>query len=262
MRSLQKKKIEANQKVMTTQPLNDEKCAKEELPSGILLIDKPASKTSFALVGVLRRFFKVKKIGHAGTLDPFATGVMVMLIGKQYTKLSDRFLGADKEYIATVRLGIETDSYDCDGNITWESSIIPSLNDIVKALLNFQGEILQIPPMFSAKKKNGQKLYDLARKGITVEREPVLVKLATILLRYEYPYLELRVTCSKGTYIRSIANDLGKLLGCGAHLTTLQRTKSGKFYLENCIDGALLYQPNCDIEYLKTALIKDIENFF
>lgn len=250
------------QKVMTKQHLNDKKCAQEELPSGILLVNKPINKTSFALVGALRRLLKVKKIGHSGTLDPFATGVMVMLIGKQYTKLSDRFLGADKEYIATVRLGIETDSYDCDGNVTSENSTIPLIVDIEKALLNFQGEILQTPPMFSAKKINGQKLYDLARKGITIEREPVPVKLTTHLLRYEYPYLELRVACSKGTYIRSIANDLGRQLGCGAHLSALQRTRSGKFYLENCIDGTLLYQPACDIENLKTALIKDIENFF
>lgn len=233
----------------------------EELPSGILLVNKPKNKTSFTLVSALRRLLKVKKIGHAGTLDPFATGVMVMLIGKQYTKLSDRFLGADKEYITTVHLGIQTDSYDCDGRILEENSTIPTEKELKKALENFQGEIMQTPPMFSAKKINGKKLYDLARKGISVEREPVHVKMATELISYEYPYVQLRVSCSKGTYIRSIAHDLGKLLGCGAHLCALQRVRSGAFHLNGCVDGAMLDIPGCDVEMLKAALIKDVEKF-
>lgn len=233
----------------------------EELPSGILLVDKPKNKTSFTLVGALRRLFKVKKIGHAGTLDPFATGVMVMLVGKQYTKLSDRFLGADKEYTATVHLGIETDSYDCDGKIIEEKNLVPTKKDLDLALESFQGEVLQTPPMFSAKKKNGKKLYELARKGISIEREPVRVFIKIHLIRYEYPYIELQVNCSKGTYIRSIAHDLGQILGCGAHLSTLQRVRSGAFHLKDCIDGALLDTPGCDVELLKAALLKDIEQF-
>lgn len=233
----------------------------EELPSGILLVDKPKNKTSFSLVGALRRLLKVKKIGHAGTLDPFATGVMVMLVGKQYTKLSDRFLAADKEYIATARLGIETDSYDCDGIITNENDIIPTLEQLEQALKNFQGEVLQTPPMFSAKKKDGKKLYELARKGISIEREPVQVTMSTTLLHYDYPYVQLQVSCSKGTYIRSIAYDLGKLLGCGAHLSALQRVRSGAFKLAECMDGALLDIPGCDTGHLKTLLIKDVEKF-
>lgn len=244
----------------------------EELPSGILLVNKPKNKTSFSLVGALRRLLKVKKIGHAGTLDPFATGVMVLLVGKQYTKLSDKFLAADKEYLATVHLGIETDSYDCDGKLIAENPSIPSEEELNKALEKFQGEVEQTPPMFSAKKIKGKKLYELARQGISIERQPVKVHLTTKLLHYDYPFVELEVKCSKGTYIRSIAHDLGKLLGCGAHLSALQRTRSGAFHLKDCIDGAILYtSPKtadtsqdisvCDIEYIRKQLMMDVEKF-
>lgn len=228
------------------------------LPSGILLIDKPAGRTSFSLVGVLRRLLKVKKIGHAGTLDPFATGVMVMLIGKQYTKLSDKLLCQDKEYLTTVRLGIETDSYDCDGQIIATSDHIPSGNEVNSAIAQFQGEVLQTPPMFSAKKKDGKKLYELARKGIEIERAPVPVTMKVELLSYKYPFLELKIACSKGTYIRSIAHDLGKILGTGAHLSALRRTRSGNFSIENCIDGTPLNHPGYDITQLMNALIKEL----
>lgn len=221
--------------------------------SGILLVNKPKNKTSFSLVAALRRLTKIQKIGHAGTLDPFATGVMVMLLGKEYTRMSEQLLSADKEYIAQVHFGIETDSYDCDGQIIQRSDIIPSKEDLDKALLHFQGEVEQIPPMFSAKKIQGKKLYELARKGISVERQPVIVKLDTQLISYTYPYAELRIKCSKGTYIRSIAHDLGIRLRCGAHLSALQRTRSGSFHLDNCIDGAMLDMPHCDFH---ASLIK------
>jgi tRNA pseudouridine55 synthase len=211
--------------------------------SGILPINKPKGKTSFSLVSALRRIYKVKKVGHAGTLDPFATGVMILLVGKKCTKLSDLFLHTDKEYIATLRLGIETDSYDSEGNPISSSSVIPSLEAIQKVLMQFQGTILQIPPMFSAKKVQGKKLYELARKGIEIERKPETVTLTTTLLHYEYPHLAIRVTCSKGTYIRSLASDIGKALGCGAHLSDLCRTRSGLFSLTDCIDGTLLQDP-------------------
>ena len=228
--------------------------------SGILLIDKPKNKTSFSLVAALRRLLKVQTIGHAGTLDPFATGVMVLLIGKKYTRMSDQLLCANKKYIATARLGIETDTYDCDGQIISQSDVIPSQEELVTALKNFQGEILQTPPMFSAKKKNGKKLYELARKGIVIDRPPVPIQLTTELISYDYPYVKLSISCSKGTYVRSIAYDLGKILGCGAHLSDLQRTCSGQFQLANCMDGALLDQPNCDLENLKSRLIKSLVN--
>jgi tRNA pseudouridine55 synthase len=208
---------------------------------GILLINKPKGKTSFSLVRDLRKRLGVKKIGHAGTLDPFATGVMVMLIGRNYTKLSDQFLLGDKEYIAEARLGIVTDSYDCDGQIVSQSDDIPSLEQIQQVLSFFQGEIEQIPPMYSAKKLQGKKLYELARQGLEVERKPAMITLRTEFITYEYPYLTFRVQCSKGTYIRSIAYDLGMKLGCGAHLSNLIRTRSGTFCLEDCLNGEDIY---------------------
>lgn len=203
-------------------------------------MDKPRGKTSFSLVAALRRILGVKKIGHAGTLDPFATGVMVMLIGRDYTKLSDQLLSADKEYTACMHLGKATDTYDCDGEVISESPHIPTAQEIMQALPSFQGEIEQVPPMFSAKKINGQKLYDLARQGKTVERAPVKVKVDMQVLEYNYPLLHIHVTCTKGTYIRSLAHDLGVKLGCGAHLTTLRRTRSGQFSIDNCVDGSSL----------------------
>jgi tRNA pseudouridine55 synthase len=211
------------------------------LNEGILLVDKPKGKTSFSLVSALRKKTGIQKIGHAGTLDPFATGLMIMLIGKQFTRLSDQYLTQDKEYQCTVRLGITTDTYDCEGIITETSPIEPSLSDIEHALIQFNGTMSQIPPMFSAKKIKGQKLYELARRGISIERQPVSVTLKTTLISYNYPNLELHIACSKGTYIRSLAYDLGRLLGCGAHLNELRRLKSGAFSIQQAISGALLY---------------------
>jgi tRNA pseudouridine55 synthase len=205
------------------------------VPEGILLLDKSKGRTSFSLVHLLRKQLKVKKIGHAGTLDPFATGVMVMLIGRNYTRLSDSFLTCEKEYIAEILLGITTDTFDCEGKIIAQSPLIPSLQEIEQTLFFFQGEIEQMPPMYSAKKKDGKKFYEYARQGIEIERAPVKVNLETTLLDYQYPYLKVHVSCSKGTYIRSIGYDLGLKLGCGAHLTNLQRIRSGKFHLKDCI---------------------------
>ena len=202
---------------------------------GILLVDKPAGKTSFHLVSVFRKLTGVKKIGHAGTLDPFATGVMVMLIGKNYTRLAAKLQNHDKSYRATLTLGQETDSYDIDGNIIKQSDHIPSEEDIHLALQSFQGQVQQLPPMFSAKKQNGKKLYELARVGKTVERKPKTVTLKTVFVEYIYPQLILDIDCSKGTYIRSVAHDLGQMLGCGAFVSKLVRTRSGPYSLNECI---------------------------
>lgn len=219
--------------------------------TGLLLVDKPKGKTSFYLVGLLRKLFNIKKVGHAGTLDPFATGVMVMMIGKDYTRLSDQFLGQSKEYETEVLLGQSTDSYDCDGAITSESDYQPSLDEVNKVLSYFQGTIEQIPPMFSAKKIGGKKLYELARQGKTIERKPAIVTLETILVEYNYPLLKLKISCSKGTYIRSIAHDLGEMLKCGAHLVSLRRLKSGPFPIEQCITVEELLDPSFSINDLK-----------
>lgn len=222
---------------------------------GILLVDKEQGKTAFSLVAKLRKILGVQKIGHAGTLDPFATGVMVMLIGREYTRCSDTFLGQDKEYLAELYLGRATDTYDCEGKIVSESALIPSAAEIADAISHFQGEIEQIPPMYSAKKVGGKKLYELARKGKTIERQAVKVTLTVDILDYCYPKLIIKVSCTKGTYIRSIAHDLGERLGCGAHLTALRRLRSGRFTLSECIDSSLL-NPGMNIEELKQRLGK------
>lgn len=205
--------------------------------SGILLVDKPKGITSFTLVGRLRRLLGVKKIGHAGTLDPFATGVMVMLIGREYTRLSDQFLHEDKEYLAELYLGASTDTYDSEGKVLSESSLHPTLEELEAVIEEFQGQILQTPPMYSAKKVGGRKLCDLARQGKEVERKAQLVEVKISLLSYNYPKAVIRVAASKGTYIRSLGHDIGERLGCGAHLSELRRLRSGGFSIEDCIDG-------------------------
>lgn len=208
---------------------------------GILLVDKAKGRSSFNIVRTLRKRLGVKKIGHAGTLDPFATGVMVMLIGRNYTKLSDRFLNCDKEYLADIFLGKTTDTYDSEGKEVSTSLLIPTADQIELTIRQFQGVRDQIPPMYSAKKVNGKKLYELARKGIEeIERRPVKVTLRLTLLSYSYPLLRIRVSCSKGTYIRSLASEMGEVLGCGAHLENLRRTKSGFYSIEECLPEELL----------------------
>jgi tRNA pseudouridine55 synthase len=201
---------------------------------GILLINKPFGVTSFSLIPKLRYLCNEKTIGHGGTLDPLATGVMVYLIGRNYTKTADSFLLDDKEYEATILLGEERDSYDVDGTITHTSDKVPLLSEISDAMAAFNGVVDQIPPMFSAKKVNGKKLYELARKGQEIERLPKRVHMKTTIINYNYPHLEISVTCSSGTYIRSIAHDLGQLLGCYGCIKALKRTRSGPYLLENC----------------------------
>lgn len=219
---------------------------------GILPINKPAGKTSFSLVSLLRRITKVKKIGHTGTLDPFASGVLILLIGKKYTRLCDQLLCQDKEYSATIHLGITTDTYDIDGKVIERSSHIPTQQDIDHILQHFEGTILQTPPMFSAKKIQGKKLYELARKGITIERPLSQVTVSITPLSYTYPHLKIHVHCSKGTYIRALAHDIGCFLGCGAHLSALTRVKNGLFSLSECCDSERLIDPTYDwISYLR-----------
>lgn len=209
---------------------------------GILPINKSIGKTSFNLVSTLRKLTNIKTIGHAGTLDPFANGVMILLIGKPYTKLSSSFLNQDKQYLATLHLGVTTDTYDLDGQITAQSPIIPTEQQLREALIPFQGTIEQTPPMFSAKKVQGKKLYDLARKGIVIPRAAVTITTKIELISYTYPYVQLKIDCSKGTYIRSLAHDIGILLGSGAHLSQLTRSKSGDFQLIDCCDAMRLFE--------------------
>jgi tRNA pseudouridine55 synthase len=209
--------------------------SKPFVPQGILLVDKPAGRTSFSVVACVRKKTAQPTVGHAGTLDPFATGLLVVLLGKLWTKQSNAFLNHDKEYEAVLRLGLATDSYDRDGVVVQTSSIIPTQTEIEQCLSLFQGSYSQTPPMFSAKKVDGKRLYELARKGISIEREQNVVHIATTLIRYSYPELALHIRCSKGTYIRSIAHDLGNRLGCLAYVHELVRTRSGPFCLSNAV---------------------------
>ncbi len=208
--------------------------AKQDAPEGILLVDKPQGITSHDVVSKLRRIFHIKKIGHAGTLDPMATGLLVMLVGKA-TKVSQYLMSMEKEYTGTVLLGIITDSQDADGELV-EERPVPDFTEaeILARMKTFVGDQYQTPPMFSAKKINGQKLYKLARKGQTVEREPRVIHIAKFeMTRFAPPQISFRVACSKGTYVRTIAHDLGQKLGPGGHLCELRRTGVGSFRIEN-----------------------------
>jgi len=218
----------------------------ENEKGGFILINKPAGITSHDVVDKLREITKIKRIGHAGTLDPFATGLLILGIGRGFTKKLSAFQKKDKEYIATLRLGAESDTFDREGKIV-EKKIekIPERKEIEEVLKNFLGEIEQIPPAFSAKKIKGKKLYELARKGIKVEPKPQKVKIYEIsILEYKFPYLKIKVKCSSGTYIRSLANDIGKKLGCGAYVEELKRTKIGEFSLKSAVEFSKLTPQN------------------
>ncbi|MEO0508936.1 MAG: tRNA pseudouridine(55) synthase TruB [Verrucomicrobiota bacterium] len=207
--------------------------APSDAPEGILLVDKPQGITSHDVVSKLRRVFHIKKIGHAGTLDPMATGLLIMLIGKA-TKVSQYLMSMDKEYTGTVRLGQVTDSQDADGEII-EECPVPELSEqvVLKEMKRFLGDQYQTPPMYSAKKVDGQPLYKLARKGKTVAREPRVINVSKFeLLRFAPPEIDFIVACSKGTYVRTIAHDFGRKLNCGGHLNGLRRTGVGKFRIE------------------------------
>lgn len=206
-------------------------------PSGFLIIDKPKDFTSHDVINKLRKITNIKKIGHAGTLDPFATGVLIVAISRQATKRIDEFTNMDKSYIAKAKLGAISDTYDVKGVITenekTEKISRKELQNIIKKL---QGEIKQVPPMFSAKKIKGKKLYELARQGKTIKRKPNRVKIYKLKIKkFKWPYLEFEVKCSKGTYIRSLAHDIGQKAGTGAYLEELQRTAIGKYKIKKAV---------------------------
>lgn len=197
---------------------------------GALLVDKPAGPTSHDVVDAIRRKFGIKKVGHCGTLDPNATGLLIIVLGRG-TKLSERLMGDDKVYEGEIKFGESTDSYDADGELTASLPVPPltaeALND---EAAKFVGDQMQVPPMVSAIKKGGVPLYKLARKGVEVEREPRLIHIYNFrFTEYHEPRGKFKLACTKGTYVRSIAHELGQKIGCGAHLATLRRTVSGKF---------------------------------
>jgi len=203
---------------------------------GAIPIDKPAGPTSHDVVDAIRRHFNIKKVGHCGTLDPNATGLLLIVLGRG-TKLSEKLMSDDKIYEGSIKFGESTDSYDAGGELVASLPVPPltvqQLNDAATA---FVGDQMQIPPMVSAVKKAGVPLYKLARKGVEVEREARLIHIYSFQFgKYEEPVGVFRLACTKGTYVRSVAHELGQKLGCGAHLATLRRVNSGKFDVAQAI---------------------------
>ena len=203
--------------------------------SGVLVVDKPIGITSHDVVQIVRKGTRIKRAGHTGTLDPRASGVLVVLLGPA-VRLSEYVSAEDKRYHAVIQLGKKTDTYDEEGSITATSPVDITTEQFEEALKGFIGEIEQVPPPYSAVKVNGRRAYDIARKGEEVELEPRIIHVHDLeLLEWDPPQALVDVHCSSGTYVRSLANDLGEVLGCGAMLAGLRRTKSGKFTLRDAI---------------------------
>lgn len=205
--------------------------------SGLLLVNKPSGITSFKVVSIIRKALKVKKVGHCGTLDPLAVGLMIVLVGKSATKQQDKFMKQDKVYYAKIKLGIKTDTGDLEGQIISQSDFSNITLEQIKSVCNsFIGETEQEPPMYSALKVNGKKLYELARKGITVERKKRKITIYNIdILSFNGNEIEIRVKCSSGTYIRVLAQDIGTKLKTDATLSFLRREQIGPFSLDNAV---------------------------
>lgn len=201
--------------------------------NGVIIIDKPKGKTSHDIVGILRKKFGTRRVGHTGTLDPLATGVLPVCIGNA-TRAADMLIESDKKYRATFLLGKRSDTLDIEGQITEENEVSVSEEDVRRVVSEFIGEQDQIPPMYSAIKKDGKKLYDLAREGIEIEREPRRINIYSIdICDIALPTVTIDVHCSKGTYIRSLCDDIGTKLGCGAVMTELRRTYTAGFAIED-----------------------------
>jgi len=215
-----------------------------EFEAGVFLVDKPVDITSFGVVARLRRILQIKKVGHAGTLDPFATGLLIVCAGRPATKLISGFMDGEKEYLATLRLGVETETLDTEGAVTSRKDVdfISSL-EIEECLQHFRGSQMQVPPAYSALKHKGKPLYYYARKGIKITKEARQVEISKLErtdgsgdISGDEPQLSIKVVCSKGTYIRTLAADIGQHLGCGAHLVGLRRTRSGSFSVDKALN--------------------------
>jgi tRNA pseudouridine55 synthase len=219
-------------------------------PSGVLVLDKPRGPTSHDVVAALRKALSTREVGHAGTLDPMATGLLIMLIGKA-TRISQYLISLDKEYEGTVTLGAVTDSQDADGQVM-ETRPVPPLSeaDVLAVMKTFLGDQYQMPPMFSAIKIDGVPLYKKARQGEEVAREPRFIRVSSIeLTHFAPPQFSFRLRCSKGTYVRTIAHDLGQKLGCGAHLSALRRTATDRFRIEESLT----------LDQIEALSVRDIE---
>ena len=233
---------------------------------GILLVDKPATWTSFDVVNFVRSRFNVPKVGHCGTLDPAATGLLVLVLGR-YTRVSSAFSGENKTYQAVVKIGVATDTFDLDGEVISTCDTANISDDALRdAVLSFKGESEQLPPMYSAVRVGGKKLYELARKGETVEREARKINISRIeIVRCEVPECEFILDCSKGTYVRTLCDDIGKKLKCGGVMKSLRRLRSGEFSLDKALtidrlkemDQAQLNEQllTADLELLKGSML-------
>lgn len=227
--------------------------------SGVLLIDKPEGITSHDVVGKVRRLYNTRRVGHTGTLDPMATGLLVILIGRA-AKAAEYLTVKNKSYRAVLRLGITTDTEDVTGQILTTSGDIPSKESVIDVAKSFEGDILQIPPMYSALKVGGQKLVDLARRGVEIERRPRPVTVHALSCEpLENGDYALQVTCSSGTYIRTLCADIGKKLGCGGVMAALRRTETGEFSLADSITLEQLEAMDEDARY---SLLMPIETLF
>ena len=211
----------------------------EVVEAGVFLIDKPVGPTSFRLVQQVRRALGIKKVGHAGTLDPFASGLLILCAGRPATRIIDQLMGGDKIYEATLKLGVETDTQDLEGEVVAERPVGElSRAAVEECLAGFVGEGMQTPPRYSALKHKGKPLYYYARKGIEVVKPPRPIIIRELeLLDLGPDRIEIRVLCGKGTYVRTLAADIGTALGCGAHLTALRRLQSGMFSVKDALPG-------------------------
>lgn len=218
--------------------------------NGIVIVDKPQGWTSQDVTARLRRVFSTRRIGHGGTLDPMATGVLPVFVGRA-TRAVEFFEHAEKTYEATLRLGMKTDTQDITGTVLEERPVTVTEQDILNVLPTFRGEILQIPPMYSALKVNGQKLYDLARKGKEVERQPRPITIHELeLLHFDGQDARIRVRCSKGTYIRTLCEDMGEKLGCLGCMAALRRTRAGEYTIEKAVPLQTLLDAENPEQYL------------
>ncbi len=238
-----------------------------EFEAGVFLIDKPVDITSFGVVARLRRILKMKKVGHAGTLDPFATGLLIVCAGRPATKLISQFMDGEKEYLATLRLGVETETYDTEGEVTSCKDVgLLKAQCIEECLERFRGTQLQVPPAYSALKHKGKPLYYYARKGIKITKEARQVEISRLErtdgaghITEENPHLSLKVVCSKGTYIRTLGADIGSELGCGGHLVGLRRTRSGIFAVNDALSWDELDSENAlDYCMQKMLSVEDV----
>ena len=236
--------------------------------NGIFNIDKPYGISSMDVIRQIRNATNISKVGHGGTLDPLASGVIPVAIGNS-TRLLEYILNNNKKYLAEITLGVSTNTYDREGEITKQADTSHiNQQDIEELLKNFTGEMSQIPPMYSAIKSNGKKLYSLARKGINVERPPRTTIVYSILLKsYDNPIMKIEISCSKGFYVRSLANEIGELLNCGAHLTNLRRTASGSFLISqsnklSTVIEKILYGDTKDILLDPTDYLENIDQIY